>query len=121
MLTILIYLSKCTDPTPPFMAIFRYADVVTHSPPLHHGNAHIIKYADVEVVRDLCDGCRYNMLPAVAEAMMVINHGRRQLLDDGHDRLWKGKAQLVVNEAVPHSFVAAKVSMSLMCSASSSL
>lgn len=66
----------------------------------------------MEVVRDLCDEHRYNMLPAVAEAMM-INHGRRRLQDDGHhdDVLWKDKAQLLINEAVLHSFAAAKVSM----------
>ena len=60
-------------------------------------------YADVEVIRDLCDHNRYNMLQPVAEAMG---------LDTSKNvTLWKDQAQVVLTEAVIYSFEQAKVAM----------
>jgi len=60
-------------------------------------------YADVEVVRDLCDETRYDVLPKVA-ALMGLDTNKESFL-------WRDEAQLVINKAVIHSFGHAQISM----------
>ena len=60
-------------------------------------------YADVEVIRDLCDHDRYDMLRPLADAMGLDTSRRSSL--------WKDKAQLVLTEAVLYSFEKGNVAM----------
>ena len=60
-------------------------------------------YASTEVVRDLCDEERYNILPRLA-ALLGLDTSKNA-------SLWRDRAQLVMSEAVLHSFAHAKVAM----------
>jgi nitric oxide synthase oxygenase domain/subunit len=58
-------------------------------------------FADSEVVRDLTDSCRYNILPDVADTLLL----------DKNDDLWVDACLLAINRAVIHSFRESNLAM----------
>ncbi len=63
-------------------------------------------YANTEVLRDLTDESRYNMLLPVARAL-----GLDTTTKPGDEPLWKDEAMAILNKAVYHSFKKAKIAM----------
>ena len=63
-------------------------------------------YANTEVLRDLTDACRYNMLVPVARAL-----GLDPDTKPGDEPLWKDEVMTVLNKAVYHSFKVSKIAM----------
>ena len=59
-------------------------------------------YASTEVLRDLTDKSRYNMLLPVANILGID-------MDD--DPLWRDEVMTILNKAIHHSFKAAKVAI----------
>jgi sulfite reductase alpha subunit-like flavoprotein len=63
-------------------------------------------YANTEVLRDLTDASRYNMLVPVARAL-----GLDPDTKPGDEPLWKDEVMTVLNKAVYHSFKVSKIAM----------
>jgi nitric-oxide synthase len=63
-------------------------------------------YANTEVLRDLTDECRFNMLIPVAEAL-----GMEIDTKPGEAPLWKDEVMHILSSAVYHSFKSAKIAM----------
>eukprot|EP00985_Skeletonema_marinoi_P017024 scaffold9252_cov160-Skeletonema_marinoi.AAC.15 len=63
-------------------------------------------YANTEVLRDLTDVSRYNMLVPVARAL-----GLDPDTKPGDEPLWKDEVMTVLNKAVYHSFKVSKIAM----------
>ena len=63
-------------------------------------------YASTEVVRDLTDADRYNMLLPVANALGMDADTKL-----GEAPLWIDDAMSIINKAVYHSFKTAKIAM----------
>jgi len=63
-------------------------------------------YANTEVLRDLTDKSRYNMLVPVAKSL-----GLDPETKPGDEPLWKDEVMAVLNKAVYHSFKKAKIAM----------
>jgi hypothetical protein len=63
-------------------------------------------YANTEVLRDLTDECRFNMLLPVAEALGMDVEIKR-----GEAPLWKDEVMHILSSAVYHSFKTAKIAM----------
>eukprot|EP00984_Skeletonema_dohrnii_P002603 scaffold912_cov121-Skeletonema_dohrnii-CCMP3373.AAC.4 len=64
-------------------------------------------YANTEVLRDLTDVSRYNMLVPVARAL-----GLDPDTKPGDEPLWKDEVMTVLNKAVYHSFKVSKIAVS---------
>ena len=63
-------------------------------------------YANTEVLRDLTDECRYNMLVPVARALRLDPDTK-----PGDEPLWKDEVMTVLNKAIYHSFKTQKIAM----------
>ncbi len=63
-------------------------------------------YANTEVLRDLTDASRYNMLVPVARAL-----GLDPDTKPGDEPLWKDEVMTVLNKAIYHSFKVSKIAM----------
>ena len=63
-------------------------------------------YANTEVLRDLTDASRYNMLFPVARAL-----GLDPDTKPGDEPLWKDEVMTVLNKAIYHSFKVSKIAM----------
>jgi nitric-oxide synthase len=63
-------------------------------------------YANTEVLRDLTDECRFNMLIPVAKALGMDTDTK-----PGEAPLWKDEVMHILSSAVLHSFKSARIAM----------
>eukprot|EP00970_Alexandrium_tamarense_P014481 scaffold4172_cov212-Alexandrium_tamarense.AAC.3 len=67
---------------------------------------HISMYSNTEVLRDLTDEYRYNLLVPVANSLGIDPNTK-----PGEAPLWKDEAMMVLSKAIVHSFKKAKMSI----------